>query len=196
MTKENFNNYWTSTYPKTIPLPHLFKYDYAEQWFRIHSLPQSKRWAESLDEWTILLKRQNQIITELFDENAKVLLITGEYNWGERTNYITDEETVFKSYEFLRLDSIDLFKLNADEYDQGEIYRPAFAETTWVSHQHDTLLKEIATDKIRAFFVSIDKKVIVAPYDGGIDFVLKDSNTKDFYKEKYREWLSEREDGY
>lgn len=196
MTKENFDNYWTSTYPKTVPLSHLFRHHYGERWFRIHSLPKSKRYPDNSDDWTILLKRQNKIITDLFGENAEVLLITGEYNWGQRKNYITDEEAVFKPYKFLRLDHIDLFKLNAEEFDEGEIYRPSFAETIWIPHRHDTLLKEIAEDKTRAFFVSIDKEVIIAPYDGGIDFVLKDSDIRAYYKEKYREWLSEREDGY
>ncbi|MCK6616008.1 MAG: hypothetical protein L6Q51_00020 [Cyclobacteriaceae bacterium] len=60
---------------------------------------------------------------------------------------------------------------------------------------HDWLLREIANDKTRAFFVSFDKNEIVAPYDGGIDFILKDILTKEKYKNKYKQWLSEREDG-
>ncbi len=102
----------------------------------------------------------------MFGDNSNILLITGEYNWGERTTFITEEEDVFKPYHFVRLDNIDLFELNSDDYDKGEVYRPAFAETIWNSNQHDTLLKEIADDKTRAFFVSLDKQVIVAPYDG------------------------------
>lgn len=196
MTKEDFNNFWALTYPKTIQISHLFKQDYTDRWFRIHSLPDSKRYADSDNDWTILLTRQNQIITDLFGENAKVLLVTGEFNWGERETFITEEENVFKPYNFLRLDDIDLFELFPDEYDKCEIYRPAFAETIWIPHNHNNLLREIADDNTRAFFASIDKKILIAPYDGGIDFVLKDSVTKDFYKQKYKEWLSVREDGY
>jgi hypothetical protein len=195
MTKEEFNTFWTTTYPKTIPISHLFRHDYSDRWFRIHSLPKSKRYAESDEEWNILLTRQNEIINDLFTDNGKVFLVTGEYNWGERTSFITDEEEVFKPYNFVRLDNIDLFEINSDEYDKEDIYRPAFAETIWTLNCHDNLLKSIANDKTRAFFVSFDKNIIVAPYDGGVDFIVKDNHTRDNYKTKYKQWLSEREDG-
>jgi hypothetical protein len=42
---------------------------------------------------------------------------------------------------------------------------------------------------------SFDRNIIVAPYDGGVDFVLQDVLTKEKYKSKYRQWLSERADG-
>jgi hypothetical protein len=88
-----------------------------------------------------------------------------------------------------------LFHFKSEEYDKGDFYKPAFAETIWNSNQHDKLLKEIANDNLKAFFISIDKSVIVAPYDGGIDFVFKNIQTKDFYKKQYTNWLSERADG-
>jgi hypothetical protein len=195
MTKEEFNKVWSLTYNKSLPISNLFKIDFKEKWFRIHSLPKSKRYAESDEDWNILLTRQNEIINELFSDNEKVFIVTGEYNWGERTKFITDEEDVFKTYNFLRLDNIALFEINSDDYDEDDIYRPAFAETTWCLNKHNNLLKAIANDETRAFFVSFDKNIIVAPYDGGLDLILKDTQTKDNYKEKYKEWLSEREDG-
>jgi|SRR5690554_559389 len=195
MTKEEFNKSWTTSYPDIIPISHFFRHDYTNRWFRIHSLPESKRYAENDKKWDILLTRQNQIINDLFSDNVKVFLVTGEYNWDERTAFITDEEKVFKPYSFLRLDNIDLFEINSNEYDKEDIYRPAFAETTWTVNSHDNLLKAIAKDRTRAFFVSFDKNIIIAPYDGGVDFILKDNQTRDNYKEKYKHWLSEREDG-
>ena len=195
MTKEDFEINWNSTFPNTLPISHTFKIKYVNRWFRIHSLPKSKRYAENEKEWIILLKRQNQIITDLFVENTEILIVTGEYNWGEREDFVNDEEEIFKPYNFIRLDKIDLFELNSDEYDENEIFKPAFAEIKWESNKYDNLLRGIADEKVIAFFVSFDKKVIVAPYDGGIDFIIKDNKLKEFYKEKYKDWLSEREDG-
>jgi hypothetical protein len=196
MTKEQFNEFWTSKYSETVPISHYFKDDYNNKWFRIHSLPESKRFANTDEEWTILLTRQNQIITDLLGQNTNILIVTGEYNWGERQTFITEEEEVFKPYVFKRLDNIDLFELTPDDYDKGEIYRPAFAETIWVQNKHDKLLREISVDKVRAFFISIEKNVLIAPYDGGVDFILKDSETRNTYKLKYKDWLSKREDDY
>lgn len=195
MTKEEFNKFRSLAYPNTPPISHRFKDDYKDRWFRIHSLPNSKRYPDTENEWNILLMRQNNIITDLFTDNSKILLVTGEFNWWERTNFITDEEIVFKPYHFTRLDNIDLFTLNPDDYDEHETYRAAFAEILWEKNKYDDLLKAIANDETRALFISIEKDVLVAPYDGGIDLVLKDSETRDIYKEKYKQWLSERDDG-
>lgn len=196
MTKEDFQKLWTLNYPDTVPISYLFKHDFTDRWFRIHSLPESKRYAENDAEWEILLSRQNEIITDLFGVDTPILLVTGEYNWGDqREIHITDKEEIFKSFKFIRLDNIDLYKIDSEQYDEPDIYRPAFATTIWNLNYHDNLLREIAKENIRAFFVSFNKNVIVAPYDGGVDFVLKDGLTKENYKNKYRQWLSVREDG-
>ncbi len=196
MTKEEFNNHWTKTFPKTNPISHLFKHDYSERWFRIHSLPESKRYAANDADWEILLSRQNEIITDLFGVDNTLLLVTGDYDLeDQKTIHVTDDEEIFKPFSFVRLDNIELNKIDAERYDESDIYRPAFAQTIWKPNYHDKLLREIANDNTRAFFVSFEKNVIVAPYDGGVDFVLKDSSTREKYQIKYKQWLSEREDG-
>jgi hypothetical protein len=196
MTKESFNEFWSLNYPDTVPISYLFKHNYSDSWFRIHSLPESKRYAENEAEWEILLTRQNEIITDLFGFDTPILIVTGEYSWDAKTAFhITDEEEIFKPFAFIRLDSINLHIVDKEQYDETNIYTPSFAQTIWKPNYHDKLLREIATDNVRVFFVSFDKKVIIAPYDGGVDFVLKDSLTRDFYKKKYRQYLSEREDG-
>jgi hypothetical protein len=197
MKKEDFQKLWTLNFSDTIPISYLFKNVYTERWFRIHSLPESKRYPEDENEWQVLLTRQNEIITDLFGFEAPILIVTGEYNSGDdRQIHITDEEEIFKQFSFVLLDNIELNKIDAEQYDESDIYRPAFAQAIWKPNYHDKLLREIANDNIRVFFISFDKKIIVAPYDGGVDFVLKDSLTKENYKNKYRQWLSEREDGY
>jgi hypothetical protein len=196
MTKQEFQKYWTLNYLDNIPLSHLLRQEYSDRWFRIHSLPESKRYAENDKEFEIILNRQNEIITDIFGLETNILLVTGEYNWGDnRAIHITDEQEIYKTYSFTRLDNIDLYKFNSEDYDEFDIYRPAFTETTWSLNKHDKILLEIAEDKTRAFFMSFEKNVIVAPYDGGVDFILKDNLSKEFYKNKYRHWLSEREDG-
>jgi len=197
MTAEQFNTFWASNFADTILIQHYFKHDYADRWFRIHSLPESKRYADNDQEWNVLLNRQNEVITDLFGDNANLLLVTGDYNYNSPDDiHITKEEPIFNSYSFIILDSINLHKLSPDEYEEGQTFRPAFSKAIWNPNRHDALLKAIANDRVRAFFISVDNKVIVAPYDGGIDFILNDTATRDIYKQKYKEWLSEREDGF
>jgi hypothetical protein len=93
-------------------------------------------------------------------------IVTGEYNWGDsRQIHLTEEEKIFKPFSFVQLDNIELNKIDAKQYDEPNIYRPAFAKTIWKPNYHDKLLREIA--------VSFDKNVIVAPYDGGSTLYLK-----------------------
>ena len=196
MTKNEFDIFWTTNYPRTIPLTYCFKHDYPERWFRIHSLPESKRYAESNEEWEFLLSRQNEIIADLLGDNTPILLVTGEYYLEDQTTFnLPGSEHSLSGSSFIILNSIDLYKLHPDEFEEGQIFIPMFCNQIWNAKQFDKLLIDIAQDKLRAFFVSIENKCIIAPYDGGIDFIVTDIKTRDFYKNKYKSWLSSRTDG-
>lgn len=196
MSTEQFNAFWTTSYPETGLISHQFRHDFPDRWFRIHSLPESQRYAYNEGEWDILLTRQNSLITDLLGNNSNVFLVTGDYSTKEATDaHLTLEEEIFHPYTFYRLGDVDLHALSPEEYDEGQAFRPAVSETIWIPHQHDPLLKAIADDCLRAFFVSPSEHVIVAPYDGGVDIVLKDTNAREAYKQKYNDWLSARPDG-
>lgn len=196
MTAEQFEIFWSSMYPDTIPVSHFFRHAFSDRWFRIHSLPKSKRYAENKVEWNILLDRQNKIITDILGENSKVIFVTGDFYYEGyiELHPITDSKSI-TDMSFVSLDNIDLHKMSPDMYDQGQIYRPIFSEQIWQANKFNNLLKEIANEQLSAFFISEEKKCIIAPYDGGIDFILKDIETKKIYKEKYKDWLSARRDG-
>lgn len=63
---ETFEQCWNVIFPNKVPIPHVLKYYFSEFWFRIHSLAESKRYADSQAEVQLLLDRQNQIITDCF----------------------------------------------------------------------------------------------------------------------------------
>ncbi len=196
MTPDQFKTQWTSIFPNTFPVQYLFKRDYSDRWFRIHSLPESQRYAVTEAEWEILLERQNTIITDVLGPGAKVLLVTGDFNFNEPEEvHITEQEQCFSHYAFKHLESIPLCKIDADEFNPSDVYRPAFAEITWQPNAHNALLKCIANDEVRAIFVLFEQSRLVAPYDGGIDIILEDSLARDNYKSKYRDWLSALESG-
>jgi hypothetical protein len=52
-----------------------------------------------------------------------------------------------------------------------------FTEVVWEQNSHNLLLK-IANDETRAFLISFEKKIIVAPYDGGLDIIIDDFTLK------------------
>jgi len=196
MTADQFTDFWNSVYPGTLPIPHDFKYDYSDRWFRIHSLPGSKRYPENDEEWQILLGRQNEIISDLLRDSSRILFVTGEFT-SENHIELHPLEKVHSitNLSFTLLDPMDLHELNPEEYETGQYYLPRFSEQNWEPGKFDEILKDIADDNLRAFIVSTDKVLVVAPYDGGMDFILEDTKTRDAYKAKYSDWLSSREDG-
>jgi len=197
--KEEFNKQWLLNYPDSPPVSHWFKWAYPDRWFRIHSLPKSKRYADNDKEWKILLERQNAIITDIFGLGTEVYLVASDADW-ELETLSALHNADGEMYQFVHLGQTDLYKLDVEYYRDTYIFdnhtfKPVFAEVIWKPHLHDNLLKEIANDNTCAFFVSFSKETIIAPYDGGIDFVIKDDMAKDFYKNKYKEWLSSRING-
>jgi len=196
MTSEQFNTFWALNFTDTIPISYYFRLDYSDRWFRIHSLPESKRYPDNEEEWNVLLDRQNKIITDLLGNDSNFILVTGGYSSeGSIELHPIEEVNSITKIPFVLLDPIDLNKLSPDEYEIGQFYKPMISEQIWQPNKFDSILKDIADDQLKAFFISVDKKLIIAPYDGGVDFILNDTETRNIYKQKYSDWLSQRQDG-
>jgi len=169
----------------------LFRQDYNANWFRVKSLPNSRTFPTNNKELKILLERQNLIITDVLGNKSPVYGITGEYNFGEE---IIQPEflsySVFKPFDFIALRPIDLFEISRSDFKPNSIYTPYLTEFVWEQSKYNDLLKAMAFDEIRMFFMSVEKKCLVAPFDGGIDFVVMNQQIKNFYISKYSEWIA------
>lgn len=196
---QTFEQLWNNSFPKKIPIPHLLPHYFPEQWFRIHSLPDSKRYAETKEEYELLLKRHNQIITDCFHPQTSIFIVTGNYLYGNENDSKYDMRKTLP-YSFITSPILNLHKSDPIIFDDGEDndlnYVPLHFKTTWEPNFHDDLLLKIANDEVKAFLISFEKKIIVSPYDGGIDFIIQDESFKQQLKEKYSTWLSPREDGF
>ncbi len=58
------------------PMAHELKVNFTDRWVRFHSLPESKRYPESNEEYQEVLSRHNQVLNELCAMNNEVYLIT------------------------------------------------------------------------------------------------------------------------
>lgn len=188
ITPAEFQTLWETRYVSAIPITHLFKYNYPLRWFRIHSLPHAKRYADTDEEWATLLGRQNQLMTDLLGEDAPILLVTGVFHGEDEEVNFSDSE-VYQPYLFQPLPPINLAEQLPLEYYEGQFYTAAFAEIPWKSGQQDALLRAIANDETRAFWVGIEKDVLIAPYDGGVDIIVGNYRELMFYAEKYASWV-------
>ncbi|WP_027394219.1 DUF3885 domain-containing protein [Aquimarina latercula] len=192
MTESEFIDYWNKEYPESLPINYELKMVYPDRWFRIHSLPESKRYAENEDEYKIILDRQNQLINDLIGEESEVAISFGLYRL-DSTNDNYKELTDFG--EFQKVLRIDLQKERPEEY-EDEMYFDIYVKTeSWKNGNRNEILKGIADDEIRAMFISRSNKCVIAPYDGGVDVIVDSTEKRDKLKVKYKDWLSDREDG-
>ncbi|WP_338378925.1 hypothetical protein [uncultured Flavobacterium sp.] len=192
MTESEFIDYWNKEYQESLPINHELKIVYPDRWFRIHSLPESKRYAENEDEYKIILDRQNQLINDLIGEESEVAISFGLYTW-DSTNDNYKELTDFG--EFKKVLRIDLQKERPEEYEDETFFDIYVKTESWKNGNRNEILKAIADDEIRAMFVSPSKKCVIAPYDGGVDVIVDSTEKRDRLKAKYSDWLSDREDG-
>ena len=192
MNSIEFNKYWDSNYPESNPIGHELKDVYPNRWLRIHSLPESKRYAESEDEYQIILDRQNKLISELIGENTEIIIVSGQYEIE-----LTDKNSteLSKYGEFKKSRTIELHKIYPEQYEDDFYYDVYFRPDSWRINSQNKLLKNIADDEFRAMFVCPKRNCIVAPYDGGMDLIVENQEKRDILKNKYKDWLSEREDG-
>ncbi|WHR57324.1 DUF3885 domain-containing protein [Acinetobacter haemolyticus] len=194
----SFQSQWDQLYPNKLPFSHLLKHYFPQYWFRIHSLPESKRYANTPEEYELLLNRHNEIITDCFGENTSIFIVSGHYFSQSSNDEYYEPVFVLPPYLVHAEKGINLKQVNPEDfYEEGEDYffRPYSIETTWQPNTHDELLKKIADDEVRAFMLSFEQNIIVAPYDGGIDFIIFDDVKRQALRDKYKDWLSPREDG-
>lgn len=192
MNCTEFNKYWDKNYPESNPIGHELKSVYPNRWLRIHSLPESKRYAQSDDEYQIILNRQNKLISELIGENSEIIIVSGQYEM-ERTKTVSTELSEYGKFEKCR--TIELHKIYPAEYEDDFCYDVYFRPDIWKRNSQNELLKNIADDEFRAMLVCPKMNCIVAPYDGGMDIIVESKEHRDELKTKYKDWLSEREDG-
>ncbi len=188
MTESEFIGYWNKEYSESLPINYELKLVYPNRCFRIHSLPESKRYAETEDEYKIILDRQNQLINDLIGEKSDVAISFGLY-----TNDITNDnyKQLTDFGEFQKVLTIDLHKERPQEHEDEMFFDIYVKIEKWENGKKDEILKAIADDEIRAMFVSLTEKCVIAPYDGGIDVLVDSTEKRDHLKYKYIDWLSE-----
>ncbi len=192
MQTNDFNNYWEKEFKKLVPFCHHFRDDYAHRWFRIHSLPKSKRYADTQEEYQIILNRQNHLCDTIIGEGNKIMLVFGICTYDvTNDNYAK----IIDYKDFQKVKTINLSKREPENYENNIFLDIYVKYTTWESCKFDKILKAIADDEIRMLFVYPSKNRIVAPYDGGVDVIMESEAKRDELKLKFKKWLSFRKDG-
>ncbi len=187
------DDFWTQRLGATSPIAHCFRDVFRDRWVRFHSLPDSKRYAESESEWETLLERHNTIIAELTNDGSQLDLLTTNGS-ASATPGSPDVEVCELGLlaEHWRTVAMHEIESNSDPY-YWHIFR---SPITWRPNALDKVIRLVANDRIWNVMVldPVDSWLL-HPYDGGMDVILGSTGERDKLSNSFASWRSSRSDG-
>lgn len=181
-----FSAWWTERFGDVLPLGYVLRTAFPDRWFRIHSLPESKRYVNDDSERRVLLDRQELLADEVVGQKEPCFIVTPQYEdiaLGAKRELVEFPNLTF---------SCDL---RGNEGTEEPDIACLVAEVSWDATDMKPALLAIADDQLRALWINRNTNAIFAPYDGGVDVVLESRARRDVLREHLSEWLSARSDG-
>ena len=193
MDVNQFHHFWQQHFSDCPPVSHLFKHRLANRWFRFHRLHESTRYAEDEAEVAELLARQNKVLLDVIETDSECVLVSGNYADSPLTENLKSCPALSK-FQFQKFIKLAKREFDPEDLDADEelVYLNLLCGTHKLKHGSlDEVLLCVANWKIVNFFVvNCERQHIFAPYDGGVDIILKDPKERDEFKTKYKDWLS------
>jgi hypothetical protein len=179
-------DWWTTHFGVTPPLGYRLRVAYPERWFRIHSLPNSKRYPSTAAELELLLDRHAAVAAELSELARTCTLVTPTYEAAELGARRIVPELGARELECI-----------ASHHDAEADVDVSYwaAECRWDPCAERPVLIAIAQDQLRALWLDRGSGNTYAPYDGGADLFVSDPERRADLLRKYATWRSARADG-
>jgi len=176
---------WKRAFGNALPAAFLLRQHLSDRWVRVHSLPESKRYADSASEYEEILSRQNSVGSFVLGEGNRCTLFIARF--GEDRQWSDDALIAL-------IGGVPTHLLASD--DPEEPMQFFGLQATWRKHAFDKLICAVADDKTGpVLFANADAHAIYAPYDGGADLFFPSSSEANMAKSRFGSWLSTREDG-
>lgn len=181
-----FAAYWTQLHPDAPPVAHILRQVETETWVRFHSLPMSKRYAESKREKWVVLNRANKLASRVLGENSPCWLVQAEPDYGDAAN---DADAYGTIAEYQLAFEFEHPRSEGDDCGYRIFARPVF----WSAGAFNDLISKRADYRLRmpTMWVSTATGKAFAPYDGGSDLFLQTADEVTELKREFSDWLSE-----
>ena len=167
----------TAKFSDTYPVAFAMRVAHPDTWFRIHSLPDSKRYPESDADWDILISRHRRLSSAVMGGSGRC-----------RIHYSLFADADFPSSIS---PSLDWRASSAIPFDDEQ---KVFTKTTEADWSFDTFLPWIrmrSEDELAWIaFHSLDTDAIYSPYDGGADIFSTDDRFLSDIKTEFSKWAS------
>ncbi|MFF5145856.1 hypothetical protein ACFY6U_40130 [Streptomyces sp. NPDC013157] len=177
---------WQRQFPEGPPVAHELRAAYSDRWVRFHSLPGSKRYPETEDEYAIVLHRYNTVLDELF-AGTDVYVITVAWSWEPDGPELPPER------HEVHPEGIRWTTLAYDDDPDPELhsYTHLYADRRpWRPGTVDDILREVADDVLSGVIITDSGLTrIHHPYDGGADVIAAGPEERDRLRDAHRAWL-------
>jgi hypothetical protein len=181
---------WRERRPSGPPIGHTFRSTYADVWVRFHSLPESKRYPESEDEYAVVLERYNTVLDGLF-AGTDVFVVTMDWSYTPNgpAGYPTPRQELHPE-GVLWWTEPDLDDPDPEFHTYTRLYAD---RRPWRTGCVDDLLRAVADEAVVEVFVTdTELRRIHHPYDGGADVVLATPAERDRLRDRHAAWLPAR----
>ncbi|WP_312876467.1 DUF3885 domain-containing protein [Streptomyces bohaiensis] len=176
---------WQRHWPDCPPVGYKLRTPYRDVWVRFHSLPGSKRYAETEAEYAVVLERYNTVLDELF-AGGDVYVITPV--WTSETEVPSSKSEAGYWQSLLVKDDPD---------PEFRTYCHLFAaRRPWQHGCLDALLRDTADYTMAGVLVTdTQMRRLHHPYDGGADVFLTTPEERDRTRTRHAHWLSSSPSG-
>jgi hypothetical protein len=179
MSARDFVSTWRRWFPTEPPIGHVLREACHDRWFRIHSLPNARRYPETEPEFAELLRRHKAVATELLGEGRRCFLAVRD-DPGERESWTP---------ACLALPFSSAMDVPANELTGEDACVIQVSEGVWTLGAYEPIVRDIAEDRgPRVLWLAPETGGVYAPYDGGADFILPDRAQRDALAVRYRDW--------
>lgn len=180
-----FESWFRERFEATPPLGYCLREAHHERWLRLHSLPESKRYAEDDSERAEVRSRAWAAASEVLPTGSAVWVVSCLF--GREPLQLRLPKAPSLLFE------------RAGRYEHESLEEPCVAyaaQTTWPHGDFDQLVDAIAEDAERAVWFSSVSGEAFAPYDGGIDLIVETPQRADALRRVFPpDWFSRRPDG-
>ena len=155
-------------------------------WCRFHTLPDSRRYAESESDVQLIQHRQVTLLNEVADGTSSQLIVLDQRWHGDGLSHRLIVSPLLGAV---------LWK---DQILDDELYN---IPEVWISFgPHSVaelrpLLRAVAEEELALAVTDASASWLYAPYDGGVDIFYPDEVQKHAARERHPDWLPRSESG-
>jgi hypothetical protein len=185
-TMPDVETIWTEAYGAVPPAADRLRSAGDVGWLRAHTLPGSKRYADTEMEAAEVFRRVSAVGDAVLGLDARCHLIQMEAEGEIQAGVYRAVRQEFGLTPAWRFD---------DSQDGGPLWSISTAEVQWSGKKFAPLLRKIAADEIAGLIWLGEDGSVFAPYDGGVDIFMRPAGRAGEMKGRFANWLSPRSDG-